>query len=78
MPLAVEQPLDLLERHAAQVAREPPRGWNADAEEAVAFAVLSGTRSEESLEKFGVSGIAERAELLERARGRGALIHRPE
>jgi len=75
VPRAVEQQLDLVERHVAQLAREPARVRNANAEEPVALAVLAGTGSEESLQKLGVVGIAERAKALERGGGGWSRCH---
>src|SRR5438046_19919 len=49
VPVVVEQQLDLVERQATQLARKSSDVGHADSKKPVAFAILAGTRFEESL-----------------------------
>jgi hypothetical protein len=64
MPLVVEQLLDVGEWKISKLACEGSRRRNADAEELVAFAVLTGACLEEALKEQGVFGIPGVAESL--------------
>jgi hypothetical protein len=63
VPLVFQQPLDLPERKTARRACNTSNVRNADAEKAIAFAVLSRPRLEEALQKLCVVGIAECAQM---------------